>query len=280
MTNGAFTLRTISRTVSVIHSKILRESSPCYAHVVGKRTDILNFMYIIFFDRHSLCTTEFIQSRVSYEWLCDALEIYKPRQSEYGRLKLQGTFLSKRKIMKLVDLGIVKGWDDPRLYTLIALRRRGIPPGAILSFVNGLGVTTATTTISIHRFEQAVRSYLELNTPRLMFVLKPLKVTLENVPEDYVEWIEKPLHTKNASMGSNKIPLTRNIYIDASDFRTVDSKDFFRLAPGKTVGLLYAGCPITCTSYKTDEKTGEVKEVLARYEGFSVNKDEGRHGRC
>lgn len=178
--------------------------------------------------------------------------------------------------MKLVELGIVKGWDDPRLYTLIALRRRGIPPGAILSFVNGLGVTTATTTISTQRFEQAVRSYLEMNTPRLMFVLKPLKLTLENVPEDYVENIEKPLHTKNAGMGSNKIPLTRHLYIDASDFRTEDSKDFFRLAPGKTVGLLYAAYPVTCTSFKTDDKTGEVTEVIARYEGFSTNPAEAK----
>lgn len=165
----------------------------------------------------------------------------------------------------------MKGWDDPRLYTLIALRRRGIPPGAILSFVNGLGVTTTTSTISIHRFEQAVRAYLELNTPRLMLVTKPLKLTLENVPEDYVETIEKPLHTKNASMGSNKIPLTRHLYIDATDFRTQDSKDFFRLAPGKTVGLLYASHPVTCTSFKTDDKTGEVTEVFARYEGFTTD---------
>lgn len=178
--------------------------------------------------------------------------------------------------MKLVELGIVQGWDDPRLYTLIALRRRGIPPGAILSFVNGLGVTTATTTITTQRFEQAVRAYLEMNTPRLMFVLKPLKLTLENVPEDYVEMIEKPLHTKNASMGNNKIPLTKHIYIDASDFRTVDSKDFFRLAPGKTVGLLYASYPVTCTSFKTHEKTGEVTEVFARYEGFSTNPAEAK----
>lgn len=179
--------------------------------------------------------------------------------------------MSKRKIMKLVKEGHVKDWDDPRLYTLIALRRRGVPPGAILSFVNGLGVTTGETLITTHRFEQSVRSYLEVSTPRLMLVLRPLKVTLENVPEDYVEWAEKPLHSKDASMGTNKLPLTRTVYIDASDFRTQDSKEFFRLAPGKTVGLLYASYPITCTSYKTDEKTGEVTEVLARYEGFDVD---------
>lgn len=218
---------------------------------------------------HSLCTTEFVMSRQSYEWLCDAVSVYKPRQSEYGRLKLQGTFLSKRKIMKLVNKGIVDGWDDPRLYTLIALRRRGIPPGAILSFVNNIGVTTADTGLSTHRFEQTIRSYLETTVPRLMVVLKPLKVTLTNVPADFAETVDKPLHTKDASMGTNRVYLTQTVYIEETDFRSVDSKDFFRLAPGKTVGLLYAAYPITCTSFKTDEKTGEVAEVLATYGGFT-----------
>lgn len=132
-------------------------------------------------------------------------------------------------------------------------------------------MTTTTSSLGTHRFEQSVRSYLEKSTPRLMFVLKPLKVTLENIPEDYVENLEKPLHPKDTSMGSNTIPLTRTIYIDSSDFRIQDSKDFFRLAPGKTVGLMYATHPITCTSFKTSEKTGEVVEVLARYEDFSID---------
>jgi glutaminyl-tRNA synthetase len=109
-----------------------------------------------------------------------------------------------------------------------------------------------------------------------MVVLHPLKVTLENVPEGYVEFSEKPLHPKDPSMGSNKIPLTRTVYIDESDFRKEDSKDFFRLAPGKTVGLLYAKYPITCTSFRVDEATGKVTEVLARYEGFSINAEEAK----
>ncbi len=120
---------------------------------------------------HSLCTTEFILSRESYEWLCDALEVYKPRQSEYGRLALQGTVMSKRKILKLVKEKYIEDWDDPRMFTLIALRRRGVPPGAILSFVSALGVTTAKSIIQISRFDQAVRQYLEFSTPRLMMVL-------------------------------------------------------------------------------------------------------------
>ncbi|KAL0570093.1 Glutaminyl-tRNA synthetase [Marasmius crinis-equi] len=215
---------------------------------------------------HSLCTTEFILSRVSYEWLCDALEVYKPRQSEYGRLNLEGTVMSKRKIHALVDEGFVSGWDDPRLYTLVALRRRGIPPGAILSFVSTLGVSTATTSIETARFENSVRQYLENSAPRLLMVLKPLKVTIENLPEDHVEFVTKPLHPKVSSLGSVTIPFTRTIYIDSEDFRLEDSKDYFRLAPGKTVGLFQAPHPITCTSYKTNPDTGEVVELVCRLE--------------
>ncbi|KAG7449026.1 glutaminyl-tRNA synthetase [Guyanagaster necrorhizus] len=215
---------------------------------------------------HSLCTTEFVASRQSYEWLCDALEVYKPRQSEYGRLNIEGTVMSKRKILALVNEGFVNGWDDPRLYTLIALRRRGVPPGAIISFVSGLGVSTASSNIEIARFEQTVRQYLENTAPRLLMVMNPLKVTIENVPEDSVTIVEKPLHPKVPELGASKIPFTRTIYIDADDFRLEDSKDYFRLAPGKTVGLFQAPHPITCTSYKTDPVSGKVVELICRLE--------------
>ncbi|KAG8932593.1 hypothetical protein FRC01_013088 [Tulasnella sp. 417] len=214
---------------------------------------------------HSLCTTEFITARQSYDWLCDALEVYKPRQSEYGRLNLTGTIMSKRKILKLVKEKYVRDWDDPRLYTLIALRRRGVPPQAILNFVSGLGVSTSTTNIQTVRFEQAVRQYLENTAPRLLMVLKPLKVILENVAEDYLELIEKPLHPKVSELGKSTIPFTRTLYIDAEDFRIQDSKDYFRLAPGKTVGLFQGPHPITCTSYKTDAE-GNVTELVCRLE--------------
>jgi len=174
--------------------------------------------------------------------------------------------MSKRKISRLVEEGLVTDWDDPRLYTLNALRRRGVPPGAILSFVGSLGVSTATTSIEITRFEQAVRQYLEGTAPRLLMVLCPLKVILENVTEDYVLMIEKPLHPKVPELGTSKVPFTRTIYIDRSDFRLEDSKDYFRLAPGKTVGLFQAPHPITCTSYKTDPKTGMVTELICKLE--------------
>ncbi|KIJ20332.1 hypothetical protein PAXINDRAFT_166411 [Paxillus involutus ATCC 200175] len=215
---------------------------------------------------HSLCTTEFVTSRQSYEWLCDALEVYKPRQSEFGRLNVTGTINSKRKILQLVNEGYVAGWDDPRLYTVIALRRRGVPPEAILSFVSTVGVSTAVSNIQIGRFDQTVRQYLEGTAPRLLMVLQPLKITIDNLPEDYVLMVEKPLHPKVPELGTSTIPFTRTIYIDADDFRLEDSKDYFRLAPGKTVGLFQAPHPITCTSYKTDPSTGQVTELICRLE--------------
>lgn len=174
--------------------------------------------------------------------------------------------MSKRKILQLVKEGFVNGWDDPRLYTLIALRRRGVPPGAILSFVSSLGVSTAASNIQTVRFEQTVRQYLEGSAPRLLMVLRPLKVTIENLPEDFLMMLDKPLHPKVPELGTSSVPFTRTIYIDAEDFRLVDSKDYFRLAPGKTVGLFQAPYPITCTSYKTDPATGEVTELICRAE--------------
>ncbi|KAL9010371.1 MAG: hypothetical protein Q9173_004682 [Seirophora scorigena] len=207
---------------------------------------------------HSLCTTEFTLSRVSYEWLCDAVQVYKPMQREYGRLNLTGTVLSKRKLLQLVTAKHVRSWDDPRLYTLIALRRRGIPPGAILAFVNELGVSTALTNIQIVRFEQSVRRYLEQTVPRLMLVLDPVPVTIDNLPPDYIEDIELPFSPKDPSFGTHTVPFTQTIYIDRSDFRPVDSKDFFRLAPGKSVGLLKVPFPITATSFETANDDGTV----------------------
>ncbi|KAF3193868.1 hypothetical protein TWF106_006796 [Orbilia oligospora] len=215
---------------------------------------------------HSLCTTEFITARESYDWLCDALEIYKPRQSEYGRLNLTGTIMSKRKIAKLVNEGHVRDWDDPRLYTLVAIRRRGVPPGAILSFVNELGVTTATTYIMTTRFEQSVRRYLEQTVPRLSLILDPILVVLENLPEDHYEEISVPFKPNDPKMGEHKVAFTNKFYIDRSDFREVDSKDYFRMAPGKSVGLLRVPHTVKVTGFVKDEETGKVKEIRAKYE--------------
>ncbi|KAL8729403.1 MAG: hypothetical protein Q9181_005027 [Wetmoreana brouardii] len=215
---------------------------------------------------HSLCTTEFQLSRVSYEWLCDAVDVYKPMQREYGRLNLTGTVLSKRKLLKLVEDQYVRGWDDPRLYTLIALRRRGIPPGAILSFVNELGVSTALTNIQIVRFEQSVRRYLEQTVPRLMLVLEPIPVIIDNLPDDYVEDVELPFSPKDPAFGTHTVPFTKTVYIDRTDFREEDSKDFFRLTPGKSVGLLKVPFPIKATSFEKDNSSGQVISIHATYE--------------
>lgn len=218
---------------------------------------------------HSLCTTEFILSRESYEWLCDAVDVYKPRQYEFGRLNLEGTITSKRKIKQLVDGGYVKDWDDPRLFTVIAIRRRGVPPGAILSFVNSLGVSTSLSQIGSVRLDQSIRQHLETSTPRLMMLLDPIKVVLENVPDDWAIEIEKPLHPKVTDLGKNRIPFAKQLYIDSSDFRTQDSPDYFRLAPGKSVGLLQTPFPITCLSYESttaaDSQT-RVSLIRVRYE--------------
>ncbi|GAA6044303.1 hypothetical protein JCM8097_006758 [Rhodosporidiobolus ruineniae] len=215
---------------------------------------------------HSLCTVEFIAARTAYEWLCDALEVYKPAQREYGRLTLEGAITSKRKLLKLVKENHVNGWDDPRLYTLVALKRRGVPPPAVISFVSNLGVSTQNSLVQLSRFEQTVRSYLEMSTPRLNLVVRPIKVVLENLPEDYILDVEKPLHPKDPSMGSVTVPFAREIFIDQDDFRVEPaSKDFFRLCPGATVGLLNVPKPITYVSHSVDPSTGELS-IVAKYE--------------
>ena len=216
---------------------------------------------------HSLCTTEFINSRESYEWLNNKVDVpYKPMQREYGRLNVGGTVMSKRKIKKLVDNGYVSGWDDPRIFTLVALRRRGVPPGAILSFVSELGVTTNRIFIQPVRFEQSIRKYLEMTVPRLMLILDPVAVIIDDLPDDYVEEVENAFGPKGVDMGSHKMPFTKKVYIERDDFREVDSKDFFRMAPGKPVGLLKVPYPVTAVSFKKDETTGLVTEIHAKYD--------------
>ena len=223
---------------------------------------------------------EFQLSRESYNWLINKLDVFKPMQREYGRLNLTGTVLSKRKLSKLVKEGYVRAWDDPRLYTLIALRRRGIPPSAILSFVNDLGVTKNVTNIEISRFEQTIRSSLELTVPRLMMVLDPIEVIIDDLPDDHLEMLENPF-SKDPSFGvgpsscifkdlmlisqTHHLPFTKRVYIDRSDFREVDSPEYFRMAPGKPVGLLKVPYPVVATSFEKDQ-TGRVTVIHAHYD--------------
>lgn len=215
---------------------------------------------------HSLCTTEFVLSRESYEWLCDALHVYRPAQREYGRLNITGTIMSKRKIAKLVNDGYVRGWNDPRLYTLESLKRRGVPPGAILLFINTLGVTTSTTNIQVARFESAVRAYLDQTTPRLMMVLDPIEVVIDNLDDDFSEDIEMPYKPGKGGekFGSRKIKFCNKIYIDRNDFRNETSKDYFRLAPGQPVGLMKV--PFNISFKSAEEKDGKLVRIHVNYD--------------
>ncbi|KAI8382824.1 probable Glutamine--tRNA ligase [Nakaseomyces glabratus] len=215
---------------------------------------------------HSLCTTEFYLSRESYEWLCDQVHVFRPAQREYGRLNITGTVLSKRKIAKLVDEHFVRGWDDPRLFTLEAIRRRGVPPGAILSFINTLGVTTSTTNIQVVRFESAIRKYLEDSTPRLMMILDPIEVVVENLPEDYEELVTIPYRAGTKEFGDRNVPFTNKFYIERADFsENTDDKEFFRLTPNQPVGLIKV--PYT-VSFKSVEKDadGKITRIHVKYD--------------
>lgn len=172
--------------------------------------------------------------------------------------------MSKRALTVLIEQQLVQGWDDPRLYTLIALKRRGVPPGAILSFINELGVTTSRTFIQIARFEQSVRRYLEPTVPRLMLILDPIPIIISNF-DGPIE-IDVPFSPKDPSFGSHRLTVTKTVFIDRSDFRETDSPDYFRLAPGKIVGLLHVPYPIKATSYTKDEATGLVTGVEAIFQ--------------
>lgn len=215
---------------------------------------------------HSLCTTEFYLSRESYEWLCDQVHVFRPAQREYGRLNITGTVLSKRKIAKLVNEGIVRGWNDPRLFTLEAIRRRGVPPGAILSFINTLGVTTSTTNIQVVRFESAIRKYLEDTTARLMFVLDPVEVVVDNLPEDYEEMVTIPYRPGTPEFGDRTVPFTKKFFIERSDFSEVaDDKEFFRLTSTQPVGLIKVPYTVSFQSVDRDSD-GKIVRIHVKYD--------------
>ncbi|AAS54749.1 AGR259Cp [Eremothecium gossypii ATCC 10895] len=215
---------------------------------------------------HSLCTAEFYLSRESYEWLCDQVHVFRPAQREYGRLNITGTVLSKRKIAKLVHEKYVRGWDDPRLFTLEAIRRRGVPPGAILSFINTLGVTTSTTNIQVVRFESAIRKYLEDTTARLMFVLDPIEVIVDNLPEDYEELVSIPYRPGTPEFGERTVPFSKRFYIERSDFsEDTSDKEFFRLTPAQSVGLIKVPYTIAFKSLERDAN-GKITRIHAHYE--------------
>lgn len=210
---------------------------------------------------HSLCTKEFQSRRSSYYWLCNALNLYCPVQWEYGRLNVNYTVVSKRKIAKLIETGVVRDWDDPRLFTLTALRRRGFPPEAINNFCAQLGVTGAQSTVDPSMLEAYVRDYLNLKAPRQMVVLEPLKIVIENFPDNQSKKIDVPIFPNNPDLGNRQAKFNKIIYIESSDFMEIGNKGFRRLTKEQSVGLRYTGLVLTVSDIvkKTD---GTVSEIV------------------
>ena len=209
---------------------------------------------------HSLCSIEFKNNRPLYDWFLDELGIFHPQQIEFARFNMTYTVMSKRKFIQLVEKGYVNGWDDPRMITLAGMRRLGIPPEAVIKFIEHIGVGLSPSTIQYSKFDHFVRDYLNQHAPRVNGVLHPLKMILTNYPEDKVEFMEFPNHPDDDSMGVREVPFTRELYIDRNDFREDPPKKFWRLAPGREVRLRY-GYLVTCTDVIKDEK-GEITEIL------------------
>jgi glutaminyl-tRNA synthetase len=214
---------------------------------------------------HSLCSMEYEDHRPLYDWFLDTLGIYHPRQIEFARLNVSHTVLSKRKLLQLVNEGIVAGWDDPRMPTLSGLRRRGYTPESIRAFVEQVGVAKNQNLIDVALLEHCVREDLNRRAPRVMAVLRPLKVVIENYPEGQVEEMEAVNNPEDPSMGTRKVPFSREIWIDRDDFREVPPKKYFRLAPGAEVRLRYAYI-VKCVGVVHDERTGKVIEVRCTYD--------------
>jgi glutaminyl-tRNA synthetase len=214
---------------------------------------------------HSLCTLEFEDHRPLYDWFLDALGIHHPQQIEFARLNLGYTVLSKRKLLTLVEQGHVTGWDDPRMPTLSGLRRRGYTPEAIRNFCERIGVAKRNSIVDLALLEYCQREDLNRRAPRVMAVLRPLRVVIVNYPEDQVEELEAVNNPEDPSMGTRKVPFSRVLYIERDDFREHPPKQFFRLAPGREVRLRYAYF-ITCTGVVKDDRTGEVVELHCTYD--------------
>jgi glutaminyl-tRNA synthetase len=214
---------------------------------------------------HSLCSIEYENHRPLYEWFLEELGVFKPRQIEFSRLVLNYTILSKRYLRQLVDEGLVNGWDDPRMPTLRALRRRGYTKEAIHDFIRRIGVSKANTVVDIALLEACIRDDLNKRAPRRMGVLKPLKLVIDNYPENQVEELEAINNPEDIDAGTRKVPFTRVLYIEQDDFQEEPHKKFYRLYPGNEVRLRYAYF-VTCTRVVKDPETGEVTEVHCTYD--------------
>ena len=214
---------------------------------------------------HSICTLEFEINRELYDWVLDQLEVYHPQQIEFARLNLNYTVLSKRKLIRLVEEGRVEDWDDPRMPTISGLRRRGYTPESIRDFCERIGVAKADSMVDIALLEYCIREHLNKIAPRVMGVLRPLKVIIDNYPEDQVEELDAINNPEDPDMGTRKVPFSRELYIEQDDFMEDPPKKFFRLAPGREVRLRYAYF-ITCVEAVKDPKTGQVVELHCTYD--------------
>jgi len=214
---------------------------------------------------HSLCSLEYENHRPLYDWFLDQLGIYHPRQIEFARLNVTYTVLSKRRLLEIVKGGHVKGWDDPRMPTLAGLRRRGYTPEAIRDFCRRIGIAKMDSVVDVGLLEHCLREDLNRRAPRVMGVLRPLRVVLDNYPEGQVEDLEAVNNPEDAAAGTRKVPFSRVLYIEREDFMEEPPKKFFRLAPGREVRLRYAYF-VTCTGVVKDPATGEVVELHCTYD--------------
>ncbi len=213
---------------------------------------------------HSICTLEFENHRPLYDWFLDALGCYHPQQIEFARLNLTYTVMSKRKLLRLVQEGHVSGWDDPRMPTICGLRRRGYSPAAIRKFCRVISVNKFNSTVDIALLEHCLREDLNKTSPRVMAVLRPVKVVIDNYPEWQIEELDAVNNPEDASAGTRKVPFGRELYIEREDFMEDPPKKFFRLAPGREVRLRYAYF-VTCTDVVKDA-AGEVVEIHCTYD--------------
>jgi glutaminyl-tRNA synthetase len=213
---------------------------------------------------HSICTLEFQDHRPLYNWFIEQLGIFPSQQIEFDRLNLTYTLLSKRKLLRLVQEGHVRGWDDPRMPTLVGIRRRGFTPEAIRNFCASIGVSKSDGVLELAMLEHFVREDLNKRTPRAMAVLRPLKVVIDNYPEDHQEEMDAINNPEDPGAGTRKVPFSRVLYIEQDDFREEPPKQYFRLSPGREVRLRY-GYFITCARVVKNEQ-GEVVEVHCTYD--------------
>lgn len=213
---------------------------------------------------HSICTLEFEDHRPLYDWFLEQLSIHHPRQIEFARLNISNTVLSKRKLLKLVEEGYVNGWDDPRMPTIAGLRRRGYTPESIRNFCDRIGVAKRDSLVDVALLEHCLREDLNKRAKRVMAVLRPLRVVIENYPDNLIEEMEAINNPEDPSMGTRKVPFSKVIYIEMDDFREIPPKDFYRLAPGREVRLRYAYF-ITCKDVVKD-RDGNIVELRCTYD--------------